>query len=137
MGFLNPWRRQCENIPCRLSTAGCGQPATHSCESLSPNDVNHPSHRVHIFAGVPKLKCLIKKMKHNLCTLAIVLFSTIAAFSQIPGQTDQIILKLKNENAASGKSFCDRKNTGNIKVDSITQKFNAVKIKKQSTGRQS
>lgn len=76
-------------------------------------------------------------MKQKIYTLAIILFSCIATFGQNPDQTDQIILKLKNEAASFGKSFCNQKIIGNNKVDSINQKFHALKIKKQSTGRKS
>lgn len=76
-------------------------------------------------------------MKQKICTLAIILYSSIATFGQNPDQTDQIILKLKNDAASFNKSFCNHKIIGNNKLDSITQKFNAVEIKKQTTGRKS
>jgi thermitase len=76
-------------------------------------------------------------MKQKIFTFIIILFSSIATFGQTPDQTDQIILKLKNEDTSLGKSFCNQKNIGNNKVDSITQKYNAVKIKKLSTGKKS
>lgn len=76
-------------------------------------------------------------MKQMIYTLAIILFSSIATLGQNPDSTSQIILKLKNEDASFGKSFCNQKNIRNNKVDSITQKFHALKIKKQSTGRKS
>ncbi len=71
-------------------------------------------------------------MKSLSCTLAIILFSMVATFGQ---NTNQIILKLKNEDPASGKSFCNHKTIGNPKIDSISKKFNVEKIKKQSTGK--
>jgi thermitase len=74
-------------------------------------------------------------MKQQIYTLAIILLSVIVSFGQNPDQTDQIILKLKTEDTSLGKSFCTKKNIGNMKVDSISQKFNAVKIKRQSLGR--
>lgn len=76
-------------------------------------------------------------MEQKIYTLAIILFTSIAIFGQNPDQTDQIILKLKNENSSFCKSFFNQKIIGNNKVDSITQKFHAVKINKQSTGRKS
>ena len=78
-----------------------------------------------------------QKMKKRFYTFAILLFSCIATFGQNSEPTEQIILKLKNEASSGNKSFCKQKIIGNNKVDSITQKFLAVKIKKQSTGRKS
>ena len=69
--------------------------------------------------------------------LAITLFSSIASFGQNPGQTDRIILKLKNEIADPGKSWSKQNLIGNNKIDIVSQKFHAVKINRQSTGKKS
>src|SRR4030095_4434789 len=74
-------------------------------------------------------------MKQILCALVIVLFSSVTSFGQNPIQTGQIILKFKNVDPAFITSNYDQRNTGNVKVDAVSQKFNVVKIKKQSTGR--
>lgn len=76
-------------------------------------------------------------MKQKICTLSIMLFISIATFGQNPEQTDQIIIKLKNETATFNKSSFNQKNTGNNNIDAITQRSNAIMIKKQSTGRKS
>ena len=76
-------------------------------------------------------------MKQKIYTLAIILFCSIATFGQNPDQTDQVVLKLKKEGASLNKSFCNHKIIGNNKLDSISKKYNAIKIKKQSTGRKS
>jgi subtilisin family serine protease len=73
-------------------------------------------------------------MKQKIKTLAIILFSSIATFGQNP---DQIILKLKNEDASFCKSFCNQKIIRNNKVDSITEHFHAEIINKQSIGKKS
>lgn len=73
-------------------------------------------------------------MKQKIYIFTIILFSSIATFGQNSEQTDQIILKLKNETASFSKSLYNQKIIGNNKIDSVTQKFNAVEIKKQSTG---
>lgn len=72
-------------------------------------------------------------MKQNLYTFAIILINTIATF----GQSNQIILKLKNEAVSSGPSAHSLKNSGCNKLDSIAQKFQVVTTKKQSMGKKS
>lgn len=76
-------------------------------------------------------------MKNLIYTLAILLFGSIALYGQNAEQTDQIILKLKNEVADSGRSLCKQKTIGSDKIDSVNQLFDVVKIKKQSTGKKS
>jgi subtilisin family serine protease len=76
-------------------------------------------------------------MKQKIYTIIFILISSIATFAQNLDATDQIILKLKNEDVSSGRLLCNQKIIGNNKVDSITQKFHALKIRKQSTGRKS
>ena len=76
-------------------------------------------------------------MKQKIYTLAIILFCSIATFGQNPDQTDQVVLKLKKEAASLNKSFCNHEIIGNNKLDSVSKKYNAIIIKKQSTGRKS
>ena len=76
-------------------------------------------------------------MKQKIYTLAIILFCSIVTFGQNPDQTDQVVLKLKKEATSLNKSFCNQKIIGNNKLDSNSKKYNAIKIKKQSTGRKS
>lgn len=76
-------------------------------------------------------------MKQKIYALAILLFTSFFAFGQNSEQADQIILKLKNEIVNTDKSFCRHQTIGNSKIDSVTQKYHAVKIKKQTTGRKS
>ncbi len=76
-------------------------------------------------------------MKQKIYTLAIILFCSIATFGQTPDQTDQVVLKLKKEATSLNKSFCNHEIIGNNKLDSVSKKYNAIIIKKQSTGRKS
>ncbi len=73
-------------------------------------------------------------MKRKIYPLAIVLLSCIATFGQNPEQTDQIIIKLKNEVAYSSGSFNRQKFIGNNKIDHVNQNFHSIEIKRQSLG---
>jgi subtilisin family serine protease len=76
-------------------------------------------------------------MRLKIYMLAIILFSSIASFGQNSKQTDRIILKIKNEIADPGKSRSKQNLIGNIRIDNVTQKFNAIKINRQSIGKKS
>ena len=97
------------------------------------------------------MKNILQKIIHNLLLVIALLVFGKAAFAQAPTitsfspdsasvkkpeNTKQIILKLKNK-ILLNKSFYTQEITGNNKVDSITQKFNPIKIKKQSLGKKS
>lgn len=72
-------------------------------------------------------------MKQVIYILAILALSHIAGFGQNPEQTNQIIIKLKDD--VGSKSKTSRKVTITSKVDAVTQKFQPLKIKSQSGGR--
>ncbi len=76
-------------------------------------------------------------MKNKIWMLAIILINTIEAFGQNSGETNQVILKLKNEMLNPDKSLSEKRFIGNNKIDSVSKKYNAVTIKKQSLGRKS
>lgn len=76
-------------------------------------------------------------MKTKIYSLVFLLLSSLLTFGQNTEQTDQIILKLKNEVNYSGKSFCKKASIGNEKIDNINLIFKAIKIKRQSTGKNS
>ena len=48
-------------------------------------------------------------MKRNIYVISIILFCTMPSFGQNSEQTNQIILKLKTEVEAPGRSFCNKK----------------------------
>ena len=76
-------------------------------------------------------------MKLKIYMLAIILFSSIASFGQNSGKTDRVIIKLKNEIADPGNSWSKQNLIGNNRIDIVSQKFQAVKISRQSAGKKS
>ncbi len=66
--------------------------------------------------------------------LFVVLLGNSMAFAQTYQPADEIILKLKTEIVIP---ISDQKNIGNKKVDVVSQKFKAINIQKQETGRKS
>jgi len=73
-------------------------------------------------------------MKQVIYLFAIILLSSITIFGQDSEQQDQIILELKDAIINPEKSRSKQEFIVNKRIDSITQKFGAVKIKKQLTG---
>ena len=76
-------------------------------------------------------------MKLRIYAVAGILILSIAATGQNSGQTDQLILKLKNEIAGSGKSPGDNNSIGNNTIDNLIRRYQANDIKKQPTGKNS
>jgi thermitase len=72
-------------------------------------------------------------MKISICVLFVVLLNKV--YAQNDEQTKQIILKLKKESATFDKSLSNRKSVKNNTIDFVSLKYNALEIKKQSTGR--
>jgi thermitase len=69
-------------------------------------------------------------MKKKIYVLIIALLSSIVIFGQNP-ETDQVIIKLKNDVGISSKAVSDDK------IDMINEKHQAIQIKRQSLGRKS
>ncbi len=95
------------------------------------------------------MKNTLQKIFHNLLMVMVLLMFGKAVFAQAPTitsfnpdswsvkkpeETKQIIIKLKSK-ILLNKSLYNHEITGNNKVDSITQKFNPIKIKKQTIGK--
>ncbi|MDP2176146.1 MAG: S8 family serine peptidase [Bacteroidota bacterium] len=76
-------------------------------------------------------------MKNILFVITTTLMSIVATFGQNTKPTNRIILKLKSEIQDSGKSLLNQKIIDINTVESVSQKFHALIITKQSTGRKS
>ena len=100
---------------------------------------------VNTYAVFPKYGAIDKllkewnsiKMKNIIFILAMLLMNSVATYGQNFNGTNRIIFKLKNEFQDSVKSLRKQKSIGNNRIDSVTQRFHAVKVINQSTGKKS
>lgn len=75
-------------------------------------------------------------MRKRLKILTFALFCCIATFGQSYDQTDQIIVKFKDNTSSTGKSFVNQKKLKVNKLNAIAQKYKTVAINKLNANKE-